>query len=117
MRVRSFDNKNEYASEPTDETGKFRITDIEEGWYTFGISSPEGDFNLGYGVNLKSGQTATIVVWIRLGGQLERIEPNETQKKKSFFKKPTGILGVIILTAGGAFTLLSNKESEVSPIR
>jgi len=114
IRIRSFATQKEYTSAPTNETGTYRISNIDPGWYAVGVTCPRGDFNLGYGINLKENETAKLVAYIKPGGLLEK---NEVTKKKDFFKSPKGILGVVVLTAAGAFTLLNKKESEVSPIR
>jgi hypothetical protein len=118
VKIRNLNNQKEYTSQPTDAKGNYKILMIEEGWYTLGVTTAAGDFNLNYGVYIKAGETAKLSVEMLPGGMLEGKGGNGGAKK-SFFSTPGGVL-VIVLAAGGAgFGIyeLTKKEEEASPIR
>ena len=71
VKIRNLNNQKEYASQPTDPKGAYKILMIEEGWYTLGVTTPAGDFNLNYGVYIKAGETAKLSVEMLPGGMLE----------------------------------------------
>ena len=117
VKVRNLNNQKEFSSQPTDVKGQYKILGIEEGWYTLGVSTAAGDFNLNYGVYIKAGETAKLSVEILPGGMLEG--KGGSGDKKSFFKTPGGILLIVAVAGGGGFAVyqLTKKEEEVSPIR
>jgi hypothetical protein len=116
VKVRNLNNQKEYASQPTDVKGGYKILGIEEGWYTLGVSTAAGDFNLNYGVYIKAGETAKLSVEILPGGMLEGKGGNGGGK--SFFAKPAGILTIVVLGAGAGFGIYElTKEKETSPVR
>jgi len=117
VKIRNLNNQKEFVSQPTDAKGNYRILGIEEGWYTLGVSTPAGDFNLNYGVYIKAGDTAKLSVEMLPGGMLEG--KGGGGAGKSFFAKPGGILLMVALGAGAGFAIyqLTKKEEEVSPIR
>jgi hypothetical protein len=116
VKVRNLNNQNEFSSQPTDEKGQYKILGIEEGWYTVGVNTAAGDFNLNYGVYIKAGETAKLSVEILPGGMLEGKGGNGGGK--SFFAKPAGILTIVALGAGVGFGIYElTKKKEVSPIR
>ena len=92
---------------------------IEEGWYTMGVTTPAGDFNLNYGVYIKAGETAKLSVEMLPGGMLEGKGGNGAGGKKGFFATPGGILVIVALVGGAAFGVyeLTKKEPEASPVR
>ena len=117
VKVRNLNNQREYASQPTDAKGGYKILGIEEGWYTLGISTAAGDFNLNYGVYIKAGETAKLSVEMLPGGMLEGKGANGGVKK-SFFKTPAGILTAVALGVGVGFGIYElTKEKETSPIK
>ena len=71
VKIRNLNTQKEYTSPPTDAKGGYKILMIEEGWYTLGVSTPAGDFNLNYGVYIKAGETAKLSVEMLPGGMLE----------------------------------------------
>ncbi|OGD15977.1 MAG: hypothetical protein A2V76_01830 [Candidatus Aminicenantes bacterium RBG_16_63_14] len=91
---------------------------IEEGWYTLGVTTAAGDFNLNYGVYVKAGETAKLSVAILPGGMLEG-KGASAGGRKSFFAKPAGILLIVAAAAGVGFGVyqLTKKEAEASPVR
>jgi hypothetical protein len=117
VKIRNLNNQREYTSQPTDAKGGYKILMIEEGWYTVGVSTPAGDFNLNYGVYIKAGEVAKLSVELLPGGVLEGKGGNG--HRKGFFATPGGIL-VIVAAAGGAgfgIYALTKSEPEASPVR
>jgi len=117
VKLRNLNNQKEYASQPTDAKGGYKILMIDEGWYTLGVTTATGDFNLNYGVYIKSGETAKLSVEMMPGGMLEGKGGNGG--KKGFFSKPAGILVLVAAIGGAGFGIyeLTKKEEEASPIR
>jgi len=117
VKIRNLNNQREYASQPTDAKGAYKILGIEEGWYTLGVSTAAGDFNLNYGIYIKAGETAKLSVEMLPGGMLEG-KGRSGSGKKGFFAKPGGILLLVALGAGAGFGVYElTKEKEVSPAR
>ncbi len=118
VRIRNLNNQREFTSPPTDAKGGYRIVGIEEGWYTVGVSTAAGDFNLNYGVYIKAGETAKLSVELMPGGTLEGKGGNGGGKK-GFFATPGGIAVIVLAAAGAGFAIyeLTKSEEEASPIR
>ena len=118
VKIRNLNNQKELTSQPTDSKGNYKILGIEEGWYTLGVSTPAGDFNLNYGVYIKAGESAKLSVEMLPGGMLEGKGGNGTGGKKGFFATPGGVLVIVALVGGAAFGVYElTKEKEASPIR
>jgi len=118
VKIRNLNNQREYASQPTDAKGNYKILMIEEGWYTMGVTTAAGDFNLNYGVYIKAGESAKLSVEMLPGGMLEGKGGNGTGGKKGFFATPGGVLVIVALVGGAAFGVYElTKEKEASPIR
>lgn len=117
VKIRNLNNQREYTSQPTDPKGNYKILMVEEGWYTLGVSTPAGDFNLSYGVYIKAGEVAKLSVEMLPGGMLEGKGSNGGHK--GFFSTPGGIAVIVLAVGGLAFGVyeLTKKEEEVSPIR
>jgi hypothetical protein len=117
VKVRNLNNQKEFSSAVTDARGQYKILGIEEGWYTLGVTTAAGDFNLNYGVYIKAGQTAKLSVELLPGGMLEGKGGNGGGK--SFFSTPGGILLIVAMAGGAGFAVyqLTKKEEEASPIR
>ena len=118
VKLRNLNSQKEYESPPTDAKGAYKILMIEEGWYTLGITTASGDFNLNYGVYVKAGETAKLSVEMQPGGMLEGTGSGGGGGKKSFFATPAGILTIVAgagLVAFGIYEL--TKKDEASPIR
>jgi len=117
VKIRNLNNQREFSSPPTDAKGNYKIIGIEEGWYTLGLSSPIGDFNLNYGVYIKAGESAKLSVEMLPGGVLEG--KGGGGGGKSFFATPGGILVIVAAAGGAGFGIyeLTKKENEASPIR
>ena len=117
VKLRNLNNQKEYASQPTDAKGGYKILGIEEGWYTLGVTTAAGDFNLNYGVYVKAGVTAKLSVVMLPGGMLEG-KGGSGGGGKSFFKTPAGILTIVALGAGVGFGIYElTKQKEASPVR
>ncbi len=118
VKLRNLNNQKEYTSPPTDAKGGFKIIGIEEGWYTLGVTSAAGDFNLNYGVYVKAGETAKLSVEMLPGGMLEG-KGGSGGGKKGFFATPGGILLIVAAAGGAGFGIyeLTKKETEASAIR
>ena len=117
LKIRNLNTQKEYSS-PTDKVGMYRITGIEEGWYTLGISSILGDYNLNYGVYIKAGETAKLNLSMKGAGVLEG-KGLGSSAPKGFFATPAGIL-VIVAGAGAVgvgIYALTKKKTEASPVR
>ena len=117
VKIRNLNTQKEFVSLPTDAKGNFRIMGIEEGWYTVGVSTAVGDFNLNYGIYIKAGETAKLALEMLPGGMLEG--KGAGTARKGFFKTPGGILLALALAGGIGFAIyeLTKSEKEVSPIR
>ena len=118
VKLRNLNNQKEYTSQPTDAKGGYKILMVEEGWYTLGVTTAAGDFNLNYGVYIKAGETAKLSVEMMPGGMLEG-KGGSGGGKKGFFSKPGGILVLVAAVGGAGFGIyeLTKKEEEASPIR
>jgi len=116
VKLRNLNTQKEYASQPTDAKGGYKILMIEEGWYTLGVTTAAGDFNLNYGVYIKAGETAKLSVEMMPGGMLEGKGGNGGGDKKGFFKTPGGIL-VLVATGAGIGFGIYELTKEASPVR
>ncbi len=116
IKIRNLNTQKEFSS-PTDKTGMFRITGVEEGWYTLGVSSILGDYNLNYGVYIKAGETAKLSLAMKAAGVLEG-KGLGSSAPKSFFATPAGILVIVAGAGVGGFGIyeLTKKKTEASPI-
>jgi hypothetical protein len=116
VKIRNLNTQKEYTSLPTDAKGGYRILMIEEGWYTLGVTTAAGDFNLNYGVYIKAGEMAKLSVEVLPGGMLEGRGAG-SGGKKSFFSTPGGILLIVAAVGGAGFAVYTlTKESEASPV-
>lgn len=117
VKLRNLNTQREFVSLPTDAKGDYRIMGIEEGWYTVGVSTAVGDFNLNYGIYIKAGDIAKLSLEMLPGGMLEGRGAGTA--KKGFFKTPIGILTIVALAGGVGFGIyqLTKSEEEASPIR
>ena len=113
VKIRNLNTQKEYTS-PTDNNGMYKINNIEEGWYTLGVTAGQGDFNLNYGVYIKAGETAKLVVSMKPGGSLEG---KGSTMGKSFFSTPAGVLTIVVLAAGAGFGIYELTKKEASPVR
>jgi hypothetical protein len=116
VKLRNLNTQREFTSPPTDAKGHYKILMIEEGWYTLGVTTATGDFNLNYGVYIKAGEIAKLSVEMLPGGMLEGKGGNGGGK--SFFATPGGILVIVAVAGGAGFGIYElTKQEEASPIR
>jgi hypothetical protein len=117
VKIRNLNNQKEFSSPPTDPKGGYKILMIEEGWYTLGVTTPTGDFNLNYGIYIKAGETAKLSVEMQPGGSLEG--KGGGSGSKSFFASAGGILLIVAVAAAAGYGVyqLTKSETEVSPVR
>ena len=116
VKLRNLNDQREYVSPPSDPKGNYKILMIEEGWYTLGVSTPAGDFNLNYGIYIKGGEVAKLSLQLLPGGMLEGTGGNGAPK--SFFSKPEGIAIIVLGVGGAAFAVYELvKNQEASPVR
>ena len=110
VKVRNIANQKEYASEPTDANGMYKIAAVDEGRYILGISAATGDFNFEYGVQLKSGEIAKLSVGLAPGMPAAQ----GGSGKKNFFNSTLGF-AVMVAAAGVAFFVIFAEGTEASP--
>ncbi len=109
-----------YESSKSDKMGILKTEGVEEGLYIVGISTKEGNFNVGNLVGIKADETAKVSFSLKPEGQEEE-EPRKTKPGglAKFFLSPVGI--AIIIAASSAIIYgvvkLSEKEPEASPFR
>ncbi|MGA2531688.1 MAG: carboxypeptidase-like regulatory domain-containing protein [Candidatus Aminicenantales bacterium] len=117
VKIRNLNTQKEFTS-PTDKMGMFSITGIDEGWYTLGVSSSLGDYNLNYGVYIKTGETAKLSLSMKGAGVLEG-KGLGSSAPKGFFGTPAGILVIVAAAGGVGFGVyeLTKKKTEASPVR
>ncbi len=117
VKLRNLNNQKEYFGKPSDVKGNYLVAGVEEGWYTVGVTTPAGDFNLSYGIYIKAGDRARLSMALKEGGA---IDGKGLTSKKGFFKTPGGV-ALIVAAVGGAgfavYELTKNDEEEVSAVR
>ncbi len=112
VRLRNVSNAKEYESNHTDANGMYTISNIAEGRYILGVSSPKGEFNFDYLILLKGSEMAKISVALSPGGTTS----GQDAGKKSFFTSPVGIV-LIVVAVGAILYAIFAKSEEASPIR
>lgn len=119
VKIRNLNNQKEFSSQSTDPKGNYKILMIEEGWYTMGVSTPAGDFNLNYGIYVKAGETAKLSVEMLPGGVLEGKGGNGGGGGKGFFSTTAGVLVIVALAGAAGYGVyqLTKSEDETSPIK
>jgi hypothetical protein len=114
VKIRNLNTQKEYSS-PTDKAGMYTIANIDEGWYTLGVSSVLGDYNLNYGVYIKAGEKAKLNLAMKGAGVLEG-KGLGSSAPKGFFATPAGILVIVAAVGVGGFGVyeLTKKKPEAS---
>lgn len=120
VKIRNLQDGREYASEPTDENGLYRLWGVKEGRYILGISTPAGDFNFDYEIFIKADEVGKLSLALKPGvSSALQQEEEEEGKKKPFFLTPIGI-AVIIVASGlaiyGTYKLLE-ELGVISPVK
>jgi hypothetical protein len=65
--IRNVKTKVEFRSNPTDKSGSYVIKNVEEALYILGVSSPKGDFNFGYQIQIKANEIAKLSLALKPG--------------------------------------------------
>lgn len=120
VKLRNISTGEGYESSESDNSGFFKLKDIDEGLYIIGISTREGDFNVPNLVGIKANKTANVTFNLTLTREGQQ---GNTRAKQGglakFFLSPIGI--AIIAGASAAIfygiVKLTEKEAEVSPFK
>ncbi len=94
VKIRSTNSQKEYAS-PTDKGGAYKIAGIEEGWYSVGVSSNLGDYNLKYVLHFNAGSKVRFNLSMKEPGVLDGMQL-DAAAPNGFFSTATGILAIIL---------------------
>jgi len=128
-KIKNVTTAKTYESRLTDKLGIFKIEGIEEGMYSVGIVTDEGEFNVESMIGIKANKTLLITLVLK-PYLLEEARKAEVRsevfkgdkapsKILKFFTSPAGI-AIIVATTGlvgyGIFKLFE-KEEEVSPFK
>ncbi len=112
-----------YESSKTDKLGTFKIEGIEEGLYSVGIITDEGEFYIESLIGVKTNKTTLITLVLRPFKVEVRSETVKSDKAPSkilkFFKSHAGIAIIVATTGlvGYGIVKLFEKEEEVSPFK
>jgi len=118
-----------YESSKTDKLGTFKIEGIEEGLYSVGIVTDEGEFNVESLIGIKANKTVLVTLVLKPylkeeEGKAEvRSEIVKRDKAPSkilkFFTSPVGLAIVVASTSivGYGIIKLVEKEKEASPFK
>jgi len=113
----------------TDKLGTFKIEGIEEGMYTAGIVTEEGNFNVESLIGIKANEITKVTFGLKpyAKGEVKKAEvrgkilekAKAASKIARFFSSPVGIAVIIAASSAvvyGVITLTA-EEPEVSPFR
>lgn len=116
-----------YESRLTDKVGTFKIEGIEEGMYSVGIITDEGEFNVESMIGVKANKTLLITLVLKpyLKEETKKAEVRSEIFKKvpskilKFFTSPAGIAIIVASTGLVAYGIIKllEKEEEVSPFK
>lgn len=120
VKLRSLETQKEYASEPTDPEGMYRIPGIQEGRYVMGVLGPNGSYNFHYSIMIKADALAKLSVAMKPGESPVMVQQGSSDYGKKttvldFFKSPAGILTIISAVEMTLFAV-ALSEGEASPI-
>lgn len=94
VKIRNTDSQKEYSS-PTDKTGTYEITGIEEGWYSLGVSSILGDYSLKYVLHFNAGSKVRFNLSMNETGVLDGMQLDPTEPN-GFYATTAGILAIVL---------------------
>jgi len=116
-----------YESRLTDKLGIFKIERIEEGLYSVGIVTDEGEFNVESLIGIKANKTLLITLVLKpyLKEETKKAEVRSEIFKKvpskilKFFTSPAGVAIIAASTGlvGYGIIKLLEKEEEASPFK
>jgi len=120
VKIRNLTDGKEYASEPTDATGLYRLQGVKEGRYILGVSTAAGDFNFEYEIFIKGNEVGKLSLALKPGNASTLSQEEEgKEKRKPFFLTPLGI-AIIIVASGvaiyGTYKLLE-ELGVISPVK
>ena len=127
-KIKNVTTAKAYESRLTDKLGIFKIEGIEEGMYSVGIVTDEGEFNVESLIGVKTNKTLLITLVLKpyLKEETKKAEVrSETFKSEvpskilKFFSSPIGIAIIVVGSVAivyGVVTLVGGEE-EVSPFR
>jgi len=111
VKIRSLDNGQEYASDPTDNSGAYKIGQVKEGKYILGINTPDGDYNFDYVLVVKGGEMGKLSMALKSGEaktlSAQGQERPAEKEKVSFFRTPAGIAVLMVATTLALLAFLS----------
>jgi len=128
VNIRNATTRTVYKSSKTDMLGTFRIDGIEEGLYSVGLVTKEGNFNVEGLVGIKANKTAKVTFALKpySKGEVKKAEirkalekPKTAPKTAKFFSSPAGIAIIVVGSVAiiyGIVTLVGGEE-EVSPFK
>jgi len=128
-KIKNVSTSKAYESRLTDKLGTFKIERIEEGLYSIGIVTDEGEFNVESLIGIKANKTLLITLVLKPYLKEEtkkaelRSEVFESDKDRSkilkFFTSPVGIAIIVASTGLVAYGIIKllEKEEEVSPFK
>jgi len=126
-KIKNVTTAKAYESRLTDKLGIFKIEGIEEGLYSVGIVTDEGEFNVESMIGVKANKTLLITLVLKpyLKEETKKAEVRSEIFKKvpskilKFFTSPAGV-AIIVASTGlvgyGIYKLLE-KEEEASPFK
>ncbi len=128
-KIKNVSTSKAYESSLTDQLGIFKIERIEEGLYSIGIVTDEGEFNVESLIGVKANKTLLITLVLKPYLKEEtkkaelRSEVFESDKGPSkilkFFTSPVGLAIIVASTSLVAYGIIKlfEKEEEVSPFK
>ena len=128
-KIKNVDTAKAYESRLTDQLGTFKIERIEEGLYSIGIVTDEGEFNVESLIGIKANKAVLITLVLKpyLKEETKKAELKsevfESDKGPSkilkFFSSPIGITIIVVGSVAIVYGIvtLTGEEEEVSPFR
>jgi len=128
-KIKNVTTAKTYESRLTDKLGIFKIEGIEEGLYSVGIVTDEGEFNVESLIGVKANKTLLITLVLKpyLKDETKKAEVRSEILKSDkvpskilkFFASPVGLAIIVVSTGlvGYGIIKLLEKEEEVSPFK
>jgi len=109
VKIRNVTTGKVYESTPTDENGIFRIENVEEGIYVFGVTKKGVEFKVEEAVGIKAGEIAQMVLILKPG-----------KKGIVGFLTSTAGIALIAVTTAAIITgavVIAGAAEEASPFK
>jgi len=81
VRLKNVDTLSEYESMAADDQGMVVVEGVDKGLYMVGISTAEGDYNIGNLIGVRAGRTAKVSFALRTGGPEEGEAVGKSSKR------------------------------------